>query len=186
MNGNWFWWGGKNCSPEEFKKLWIFTVSYLRDQKNLHHLLYAYNTDRYSSREDYLEKYPGDEWVDVIGFDIYQRGKNNEAFVQELDKTLTLLESIAAEKHKIPALTEFGYGTVPDSTWWTDALLKGIGHHKIAYALAWRNAGPKPNGTQEFYVPYKEQLSADNFKQFYETDKMLFQKDVTVEKLYGK
>ena len=58
LNGNWFWWGGKHCTPEEFKRLWIFTVSYLRDEKQLHHLLYAYNTDRFSSEEEYLEKYP--------------------------------------------------------------------------------------------------------------------------------
>ena len=56
LNGNWFWWGGKNCTPDEFKKLWTFTVSYLRDEKKLHHLLYAYNTDRYASKEDYLQK----------------------------------------------------------------------------------------------------------------------------------
>ncbi len=32
----------------------------------------AWDTDRFNSEEDYLLKYPGDEWVDIIGFDIYQ------------------------------------------------------------------------------------------------------------------
>lgn len=108
LNGNWFWWGGKNSTNDEFKRLWIFTASYLRNEKNLHHLLYAYNTDRYSSREEYLQKYPGDEWVDVIGFDIYQRNSTKEKFIADIDKMLSTLEAIAHEKNKIPALTEFG------------------------------------------------------------------------------
>ena len=65
LNGSWFWWGGKNCTPEEIKQLYRFTVAYLRDQKNVHNLLYAYNTDRFTTKEDYLERYPGDEWVDI-------------------------------------------------------------------------------------------------------------------------
>ena len=72
LNGDWFWWGGKNCTPEELKQLYQFTESYLRDTKNVHNLLYAYNTDKFYSKEEYLKRYPGDEWVDVIGFDIYQ------------------------------------------------------------------------------------------------------------------
>jgi len=183
LNGNWFWWGGKHCSPEEFKKLWIFTVSYLRDQKNLHHLLYAYNTDRFSSREEYLEKYPGDEWVDVIGFDIYQRNSSNEKFMADIDKMLSTLEEIAKEKSKIPALTEFG-GNLSDSTWWTGVLLKGIGNHKISYVLGWRNAGWKAGGEFEGYVPYKGHLTNKDFIRFYEMENTLFEKDVSSQQLY--
>jgi hypothetical protein len=184
LNGSWFWWGKNNCTADELKQAYRFTESYLRDQKHVHNLLYAYNTDRFQSKEEYLERYPGDEWVDIIGFDIYQRGKDNEAFVKDADHMLTMLEEIAKEKKKIPALTEFGYGSVPDSTWWTSALWKTIAGHKIAYALAWRNAGMKPNGTAEFYVPYKGQASAPDFVKFYDQPRSLFQKDVTKENLY--
>lgn len=183
LNGNWFWWGGKNCTPDEFRKLWIFTVSYLRDEKKLHHLLYAYNTDRYASREEYLEKYPGDEWVDVIGFDIYQRNSSNEKFISDIDKMLSMLEDIAKEKNKIPALTEFG-GNLSDSTWWTGTFLKGIGNHKISYVLGWRNAGAKPSGEFEYYVPYKGQSTEKDFVKFYQDEKTLFGKDIKTEKLY--
>lgn len=189
LNGNWFWWGGDHCTPEEFKQLWRFTVSYLRDTKNLHHLLYAYNTDRFSSKEEYLLKYPGDDWVDVIGFDIYQRKRGTEGnnqFINEADKMLTTLEQIAQEKNKIPALTEFGYGLVPDSTWWTNVFLKALQGHKISYVLAWRNAGKKSNGSEEYYLPFKGQISEKNFVEFYKDEKILFQKDISKEKLYRK
>ncbi|MEO8403714.1 MAG: glycosyl hydrolase [Chitinophagaceae bacterium] len=183
LNGNWFWWGGKNCTPEEFKKLWIFTVSYLRDEKKLHHLLYAYNTDRFLSKEEYLAKFPGDEWVDVIGFDIYQRDNTNEKFTSDIDGMLTMLEAIAKEKKKIPALTEFG-GNMADSTWWTSTFLPVMQKHHVSYALGWRNAGHRPGGGFEGYVPYKGHGSAPDFIKFYKADKTLFQKDVSKQKLY--
>jgi hypothetical protein len=186
LNGNWFWWGGKNCSPEELKQLWRFTVAYLRDEKKLHNLLYAFNTDRFASEEAYLERYPGNEWVDVTGFDIYQANniRKNEDFAREFGQMLTRLENIAAAHHKIPALTEFGYSGVPDSNWWTSTFLKTMQGHKIAYVMAWRNAGGKPGGQQEFYVPYQGQVSAPDFRKFYEQKATLFQKEATKENLY--
>ena len=162
LNGNWFWWGGNNCTPEELKQLWHFTVSYLRDKKEVHNLLYAYNTDKFASPEAWLEKYPGDEWTDIAGFDIYQRG-DNASFSTEFGRMLTMLETLAAQHHKIPALTEFGYNGLPDSSWWTSTFLKTLEGHKIAYAMAWRNAGEKPDGQHEFYVAYKGQGSAADF-----------------------
>jgi hypothetical protein len=183
LNGDWFWWGGKNSTSNELKQLWQFTVSYLRDEKKVHNLLYAYNTDRFASPEAYLEKYPGDEWVDVMGFDIYQR-QGNEDFMQEFDKTLGTLEKIAAEHHKIPAVTEFGYNGLPDSSWWTRTFLKVLKQHKMAYVMAWRNAGGKGSDHFEFYVPYKGQASAADFIKFYEDPRTLFQKEATKADLY--
>ena len=184
LNGNWFWWGKNHCTPEELKQLYRFTVTYLRDEKNVHNLLYAFNTDRFASQEEYLERYPGDDYVDVIGFDIYQRGEGNEKFIQAVDKSLSTLESLAADRNKIPAMTEFGYGLLPDNTWWTSTLLKAVEPHHISFMLAWRNAGKKGDGSIEYYVPYKGQASAENFIQFYKSNKTLFQKDIAKEKLY--
>ncbi|CAN5521445.1 hypothetical protein BH10BAC3_BH10BAC3_07120 [soil metagenome] len=187
LNGSWFWWGKNHCTPGELKQIWQFTVSYLRDKKNVHNLLYAFNTDRFSSKEEYLERYPGNDWTDVVGFDIYQRDKGekaNEQFVLDIDRMLSSLESIALETNKIPALTEFGYGTLPDSTWWTNTLLKGLKSHKLSYALAWRNAGFKGGKEYEFYVPYKGHASAPDFIKFYSQERTLFQKEITKEKLY--
>jgi len=187
LNGNWFWWGEKYCTPEEYKQAYQFTVSYLRDTKGVHNLLYAYNTDRFGSKEEYLKKYPGDKWADVLGFDIYQRQKGEAAdaqFVKDADRMLTALEKIARQTNKIPALTEFGFGQVPDSTWWTNVLWKALQPHKISYALAWRNAGAKPSGESEYYLPYKGQISEKDFIKFYQEPKTLFQKDVSKENLY--
>lgn len=187
LNGNWFWWGKDHCTPQEFKALWDFTISYLRDAKNIHQLLYAYNTDRFFSKEEYLSKFPGDDWTDIVGFDIYQRkggGEGNAQFINDAGSMFSMLEEMAFDKNKIPALTEFGYGQVPDSIWWTEVFYKALGYHKISYALTWRNAGVKSSGQTEYYLPYKGQVSESDFIRFYDEPNILFQKDITKEQLY--
>jgi hypothetical protein len=185
LNGSWFWWGGKNCTPSEMKQLYQYTEKYLRDTKQVHHLLYAFNTDKFYSSDELLQRYPGDEYVDLVGFDIYQRGSNQE-FMRDAGNMLSILDSIAAAHNKIPALTEFGYGLLPDSTWWTNVLLPVLTAHKISYALAWRNAGVKNDGSREFYVPYKGHASANDFVMFCRNEKIWLQKDAYKEKLYKK
>jgi len=186
LNGSWFWWGGKNCTPNELKQLYLFTESYLRDQKNVHNLLYAYNTDKFYSKDEYLERYPGDEWVDLIGFDIYQayNTASNSDFINYAGRMLGTLDSIATEHHKIPAMTEFGNNGLKDSLWWTQTFLRAIAPYQVSYALAWRNAGGKQREQFEFYAPYMGQASAADFVKFYDDRKTLFQKDVSKENLY--
>ena len=188
LNGDWFWWGGKNCTPDELMQLYQFTESYLRDKKNVHNLLYAYNTDKFYSKDEYLKRYPGDEWVDVIGFDIYQayNTASNLGFIKYSGSMLATLDSVATERNKIPALTEFGYNGLKDSLWWTNTFLKAIAPYKISYALAWRNSGFRNVDQYEFYAPYKGQLSANDFVEFYKNEKTLFQKDVTKWNLYNE
>ena len=188
LNGNWFWWGGKNCTPEETQQLWRFTEGYLRDVKHVHNALYAYNTDRVGSAADYLLRYPGDQWVDVMGFDIYQGYdiKASDRFAAELDRTLSMLDSVAAAAHKLPALTEFGYNLLADSTWWTRTFAPVIAKHKVSYAMAWRNAGKKWDGTSEYYVPYPGQGSAEDFKKMYLERGVLFGKELKKRKIYDK
>ena len=66
FDGEWFWWGAAYNEPEEFKDLWRFTVHYLRDILNVHNMLYAFSPDiKFDSREDYLLRYPGDDYVDM-------------------------------------------------------------------------------------------------------------------------
>lgn len=84
LNGGWFWWGKGQCSPDEMKQLWRYTIHYLKNEKNIHNLLYAYNTDKFNSGSEYVERYPGDEIIDIVGFDIYQAGalRDNKAFME--------------------------------------------------------------------------------------------------------
>lgn len=183
LTGNWFWWCKNTCTPAEFKLLWRFTVDYLRQQKSLHSLLMVYSPADFSSKDDFLQYYPGDDMVDVVGFDSYMHGSDSE-FIKNVDHRLAILEEIAKEKNKIPAFAETGYEAIPNPNWWTEVLWKAIAPHKISYVLVWRNHGLQPNGNLHYYAPYKGHPSAENFIQFYHHPKTLFQKDIAKDRLY--
>jgi len=186
LNGGWFWWGKNQCTADEMKQLWRYTIHYLRNEKKIHHLLYAFNTDKFYSGSEYVERYPGDELIDILGFDVYQGGqlKDNHALSVFLNRGLDLIDSIALSHHKIPALTEFGYNQVPDSSWWTKVFYPAIANHQIVYALAWRNAGKKQSGNAEYYVPYAGSASASDFKKMSSSGEILFENGIKSKNVY--
>jgi mannan endo-1,4-beta-mannosidase len=171
--GDWFWWGRAHCTPAEYKSLWRFTVEYLRDEKQLHNLIYAYSPDVVGSKEEYLERYPGDAYVDILGVDNYRHVGNQsdpEKFVAQLEMVVDL----ADERGKIAALTETGYETIPNEHWWTDVILEPIKKSekakKLAWIMAWRNARPSHH-----YGPHEGHPTASNFIKFYQDPVTVFQ-----------
>ena len=187
FTGNWFWWCRNTCTTDEFKLLFRYTVNYLRNEKGLHNLLIVYNTaGDFKTKQEFMERYPGDDIVDLVSFDSYQHGdpQKDNSFVTGLDTRLGILEEVAAERNKIPALAETGYEAIPYAGWWTNTLWKGIGDHKISFVLVWRNHGSQQNGKMHYYAPYKGQVSANNFIDFYKLDRTLFEKDVAKENVY--
>lgn len=174
--GSWFWWGRPNNSPEEYIALWRFTVEYLRDVKSVHNLLYAYAPDIVDSKEHYLECYPGDEYVDILGLDDYHDVKHLDS-IPKLTQRLKMVVEIADEKDKVAALTETGLEQIPQDDWWTKMLLYHIKMDatasRIAYMMVWRN-GRKDH----YYAPYKGQRSADDFKKFRADSLTLFEDDL--------
>ncbi len=164
LNGSWFWWGRNNCAVDEFLLLYKFTVEYLRDVKGLHNLLYCFSTDRFSTEEEYLERYPGDQYIDLLGYDDY----HSFTSLPEVEKglnSLRILAKLGGEKNKPFALTETGLEMIPVPDWWTENVLRGIASdsmaRKCSYMLVWRNGRP-----DHYYAPYPGQVSADDFKKF--------------------
>ncbi|MEM9546181.1 MAG: glycosyl hydrolase [Bacteroidota bacterium] len=171
--GNWFWWGANYCTPEEYKSLWHYTVAYLRDKKGLHNILYAYSPDIFKDEEHYLERYPGDEWVDILGLDDYH-DVGAHGNINNLTTRLRTIVKLAETKGKIAALTETGLESIPQEKWWTDKLLNAIKSDpeakKIAWLLVWRNDRPTHH-----YAPYPRHASASNFIEFSKDPVMLFE-----------
>jgi mannan endo-1,4-beta-mannosidase len=174
--GGWFWWGKGNCTSEEFIQLWQFTVRYLRDEKNIHHLLYSYSTDQFDSKEQYMEFYPGDEFVDIIAFDDYHSIKSQKDQEKLAFRLRTVVE-IAESKNKIAAFSETGIEKVLIDNWFTDILLKGIESddvgRRIAYVMVWRNAWP-----HHHYAPYPGHPSASDFIKFRNDPFTIFEEDL--------
>ncbi|UCG85435.1 MAG: beta-mannosidase [Gemmatimonadota bacterium] len=169
-SGSWFWWGGANVTDDEYVELWRFTVDYLRDEKGLHNLLWAYSTDVFTDEAHYLEHYPGHEYVDVLGYDDY-RALSTEESVPLMTARLKTLVELAEESGKLPALTETGLEGVGVPNWWTGRLLEAIetdsASRRISYALVWRNANEADIPGHHF-GPYAGHPSAPDFVQFAE------------------
>lgn len=189
-NGNWFWWGREHTGEAEYIQLWRFTVEYLRDERGIDNFIYAYSPDRSridldNFREEYLYAYPGDDYVDIIGLDNYWDlgHPGNEASAEEqaegFRRSLEATVALARAKNKLPALTEGGYETVPDPTFWTETFLAGLNANEktrqIAYALVWRNANREKEDRDHYYAPYAGQVSAEDFVDFYRHPLTLFE-----------
>lgn len=180
-SGSWFWWGGRHRTADEFKELWRFTVRYLRDERAVRNLLWAYSTDAFDSKEDYLRHWPGDEWVDVLGFDDYGSIKTvgtRDVFRRRMRDVVELAEA----KGKIAAVTETGVETVPDPTWWTQVLLPAMRDdsvaRRISWVLVWRNSNDATDRRNHFYAPYAGHPSAADFRRFRDDPYALFEDEL--------
>ena len=171
--GSWFWWGEKLCTAEEYKALW----NMLQDKLNadgFDNLLWAYSPGMAAdlTAEKYLERYPGDDRIGMVGIDGYQWG-SKEDFVAQLDQNLTMLTQFAADHGKIPALTECGLKNLTDPTWWTSTLTPVLDKHAISYFLVWRNY------KKEWFGPAPSKPDAPYFKEMYAKENVLFLQDIS-------
>lgn len=188
LTGTWFWWCKNNANPEEFKTLWKFSMAYFQ-KKGIHNLIYVYNTADFNSKEEFLEYYPGTDYVDILSFDKYQYNDptKDNSFVENCQKQFKIMNEVAKEQNKIMAFAETGYEAIPYSKWWTDTLLKAIGNYKISYVLVWRNHGwQESEKKMHYYAPIKGDVSEKDFIDFYNLDRILFEKDAAKAQLYKK
>jgi len=183
QTGDWFWWGKAHCTSEEFHQLWQYTFNYLTQTKNIHNLIFAFSTGgSFDNVKDYSDRYPGDKFVDIIGFDFYQTpNQPNTEYTKQLTSRFTILLEFAKTRNKLPALTEGGYERIPDSEWWTKVFYPIVKDLPLSYALFWRNAANRPN---HYYMPYPGQVSEEDFKEFYSLPGTLFLKDIEKAQIY--
>jgi len=185
FDGDWFWWGKSHTSREDFIAVWQFTVSYLKDTLGVHNFIYAFSPDnRFNSEEEYLERYPGDNFVDMLGMDDYgDFGRDGKYDLEVGLKKLKIFSDLAIKRKKVAAFTETGLESIPNENWWTEVLLKTLKSEKLqlAYVLVWRNDTTSPT---HFYAPFPGQVSEKDFIKFYNDPFTLFEKDV--KNIYSK
>ncbi len=93
-SGGWFWWGAKGAEP--CRQLWIYLYDQLTNVYGCNNLIWVWN----GQNRDW---YPGDEYVDIIGEDIYA---DKHAYSAQNSKFVEALEYSGT--NKIIALTENG------------------------------------------------------------------------------
>lgn len=93
-SGGWFWWGAKGS--DAYKKLWKYLYKELTNTYGCNNLIWVYNGQS-------ADWYPGDEYVDIVGEDIYP---GNHVYDPQVSK---FKEATGyGNKTKITALTENG------------------------------------------------------------------------------
>lgn len=168
FDGSWFWWGADFCTAEEYKTAYQFTVTYLRDTKGVHNLLYAFSPDNsYTTSANYLSRYPGDKYVDVLGMDNYGDFNNQgQTGANKANAKLKMLSDLAVTKVKIAAMTETGYQVTasvsPVANWFSTYLYSALtaNNIQISYAVFWTNS------KDGYYVPTPAASNAADFKTF--------------------
>lgn len=166
-SGGWFWWG-TSTSADSYRAIWRYMVNYLQ-AKGVHNMLYVYSPNGpIDSETDYLSRFPGDAYVDVLGFDFYDDYADadkytGDTYFEALAKSCDVVANLAKDKNKIPAIAETGIritGAGKDSLMvtgnpttgkdWYNKLVNTAVAHDIPYFLLWANFS-----SENFFIPYK-------------------------------
>jgi hypothetical protein len=171
-NGSWFWWGQKLCSAEEYLWLWNLLQDTL-NERGFCNLLWSYspNLDGSWTEERFLERYPGNDRVALIGEDAYQWG-TEEDYISQVTADLDFLSNFAKKNGKLIALTECGLKNMPDSIWYTRVLWPIIERYPLSYFLLWRNY------KEEYFGPVPGEKSAIDFTEMIRSSNVLMLKDI--------
>ncbi|GAA6530245.1 MAG: glycoside hydrolase family 26 protein [Prevotella sp.] len=175
MSGGWFWWGKNSCTPDEYQQLYRLTVRTLRGM-GLDNLVFCYSpggTD-HETEENFMQYYPGDRYVDMMGADLYGND-SKETYIRQVREEYTVISRVAAAHHKLMCFAETGSRNTPDPQWFTTGLWKAIQGFRLSYVLLWRNAWDQP---KENFGPAPDKSCAADFRVLYSYPTSLFLNDM--------
>jgi len=189
--GSWFWWGAAFGSPGEYKELFRYTVEYLRDVKGVSNFLYSFSPGSgFGGNEDvYLRTYPGDEFVDVLGYDAYD-DTGSDAFLDGLVADLGMIADLADARGKVSAYTEFGVtggvgtsGASPEA-WFTKvlaAIQADPRASRSAYLQTWANFD-----TGQHFVPVGDDALVADFQAFVDDPFTAMSGELDLDDVFGR
>lgn len=175
-SGFWYWWGSEACSSTQFIAAWRYTVSYLKDYKQVHNIIYAYAPAKPSDYYDlgFNEMYPGDDWVDVISWDRYG---TNSSYQSDITADCDLVVPFAIQHKKVVALGETGIKDgvqdCQNPDWFYDEMIVPLTEsntcRNLSYLLTYTNYKES-----EYWVPLPGQPTFPGFMSMYESDRSVF------------
>lgn len=172
--GHWFWWGKPYCSVEDYKSLWRMMYDHF-NERGVDNVLWAYSPDRCNTVADYMERYPGDDIIDIFGADVYHFDKESGTgrYRDTSLRVLKIARALAQQRGKLHAFTETGLESLPIENWYTNILLPIIRESGVSYVTVWRNAWNNPH---HFYTPYHGHKAENDFKEFHNQPDIIFVK----------
>lgn len=179
MTGGWFWWG-KQIGAENYRKLFRLTVDYIRS-KDIDNVLYSWSPDKFAD----FSYYPGDDYVDVIGLDIYEPGLVDYYPHEKLIENLQKICDYAEAHDKIAAWTEVGCRPISNEEsrypelypdFWTKYVFDIVRDNpkagRVAWISSWYNADWGNKGKASPYIPYKGMKKKNSAKAIKDFRKM--------------
>lgn len=194
-NGSWFWWGGEHMSEQDSIKLYQYLVEQLQE-RNVHNFLYVYSPNGpFNSEKDYMARYPGDKYVDILAIDSYDfyydyPATYSDNFFKNMQKSCEIIHNVAIKHDKLAAISETGCGVMkPDKSnyggllkennpilgkQWFKRVAQIAIDNDMPYFLVWSN--DSDNST---FLPYKYNNEyghemTDEFIDFYNWNKTIF------------
>lgn len=196
--GGWFWWGTGNTA-ESYKSLYAYTREYL-ESKGVHNMLYVYSPNGpMETEEEYMSRYPGDAYVDILAFDYYNDfntypAEADTSFFNHLDQTCQVVSSIAKKHDKLAAISETGVRVMKENGSDNEGLL--VKNNPVSEAKTGKNWYEEVNNIAKkndmpyymvwanfsdtnFYVPYKHtdtmgQEMINEFIDYYNNEDSVF------------
>jgi mannan endo-1,4-beta-mannosidase len=126
-SGGWFWWGATGSAP--YIALWNYIYDYFTNELELNNLIWVWNGQN-------AAWYPGDDTVDIAGYDVYPQNARDYG----AQKALFTATAKASHNKKIVAMTE--NGEIPEP----DALIREGA--AWSWFMTW-NDGISPEGTAD-------------------------------------
>lgn len=161
MDGAWFWWGSLSCTHEEYKTLFRFTIEYMR-QQGLNNMLVVYAPGVFTTEHEYWLRYPGDDIVDVFGFDSYYvsahtNSNNGDPNWDNFENKMKIVDRLAKSKNKLFIIAETGQQNLTSANYFTQLLeiIRNSNTHP-ASVMFWANYTEDVglDGGNGFYIPY--------------------------------
>lgn len=172
----WSWWGSRCTTEQQFINLWRFTINYLTVTRGVHQLIFAISPqiDSQKSEADFLFRWPGDDFVDVIGMDCYQ-GLSPTVFAANI-KTICQLSKA---KNKPCCASETGVEGFTATDYWTKQILTPATGRTLSYIVTWRNKFVGGNDSDNhYYSVWKGHPSEKDFLKFYNSSITFFCNDL--------
>ena len=168
--GSWFWWGADHCTPRQYRRLWRMVYQHL-SRRGCTNLLYCYSLSGLTaSEDDYLERFPGRSYVDVLGTEVYRDntiadvGQRRADFIRRARQNLSVVHALAQRWQMPLCVAESGGENLDDAQWWTEALLPALEGYPVSFITFWANQPHTPANTQaRSHCTYPGAVDAQDF-----------------------
>lgn len=168
-----YWWSKNECTANEYKEIWRMTVDYLRNKKNIHHILYSYSIQADSASNVLEDYYPGNDYVDIIGVGlnfIQENDPTGKIYMQALNRNLEVITQFANKNKKIPALTNTGQEGIKIPNYFSNYLFPVVSRYKLSYIMFGENSR---TDEKHYFIPIPGHPASEDFEVFSKNPQIL-------------